>query len=886
MDAKPPEPRDRFEELKQHIATALSESLRDLLPQLAEDLEAAGERTAYHRDRQAIFTAAAMLRIDADTRTRRAREAIIDRAERVRDALVAGTADRTDLRLLEDDELDGQILVADLAAQLRQAAGPAYPSFDRRAATVCGRDWPNDDLNPVGARALAWSAYAGVRDVVQTAAARASVRASLRARLPALLAALVVKTDAWLAKEGVGPFQEPPAEAVPPAVIAVAPPEDPARLTRDDSAARDAAASVDAGSARPAAAPSETGGGSASTDPAAPSSDPGRTGAPARGGSAPLPEHDRRQSDRDPGPQLGTSEQAEDRTPARDAVPETTADAAEPRASQAAAVAMHSAETLASSPFSGHTAPVRLSVLPTLQPVVEIERDAVAFAHTIDVVPYSRDARRAFFGNVRGRVAEAGGTPAQLATVDVVAAMFDYVVDDRRLPEAAKPLMWRMQQPAVALSLLDPGYLADDPRSLRRLVENFGAISTAFGDEVVRGNELYKRLETVVRAVEIVASVLQTRSAVMSRQVEQEYHRASRSVTQLIDRVINERNQLEAAPGRRNRRDYGRRPGREQEREVTERLTRMLADRMGRHLVPDSVREFLQNVWLRHLRTALLRDGEESAEFKLALQVVDDLLWSLDGGAKRQSRRELAQRIPPLIRLLTHGLREIGAKDEEFKSFFDELFLVHLRKMQPAGRGSTTTRLEDSRSTTTRSSATGRNTGFGAQVAEAVDVPVLDMPLPEPEPGTTRAARGEASVGPDSRTGDPARNIAGQSAKPDVPARPAPAVAADSGPDSPEKKLLEVLNSLDLQDLPAHPEFADLTPAEVLQQLTRGDWLQLASRSGELGFAKVAWINSRRTVVLMVRSMDRRALSMRFGDLRDRLQQGTARLVKSSRPGP
>src|SRR5690606_41482027 len=139
---------------------------------------------------------------------------------------------------------------------------------------------------------------------------------------------------------------------------------------------------------------------------------------------------------------------------------------------------------------------------------------------------------------------------------------------------------------------------------------------------------------------------------------------------------------LEETPGRRNRRDYARRPSREREEEVTGQLHAMLAERLRKHPAPESVRDFLMNVWLRHLRTAALRDGEESAEFQVSMRVVDDLLWSLDESGERHSRRELAQRIPPLIRLMTQGVREIGAKDEEFKSFFDELFLIHLRRMQ------------------------------------------------------------------------------------------------------------------------------------------------------------------------------------------------------------
>lgn len=50
----------------------------------------------------------------------------------------------------------------------------------------------------------------------------------------------------------------------------------------------------------------------------------------------------------------------------------------------------------------------------------------------------------------------------------------------------------------------------------------------------------------MVRAVEIVAGALQTRSAVMARQVEHEYTRAARNVTQLIERLVRERSDLES----------------------------------------------------------------------------------------------------------------------------------------------------------------------------------------------------------------------------------------------------------------------------------------------------------------------------------------------------
>ncbi len=558
------------------------------------------------------------------------------------------------------------------------------------------------------------------------------------------------------------------------------------------------------------------------------------------------------------------------------------------RAIDASAQAADSARVLGSSPLAAADDQPNLGAVATLQPVVELEADAVAFAHSIGVPPYSREARAGFFSNLRSRLREAGVSSAQLAAVDLVAAMFDYVVDDRRLPEAAKPLIWRLQQPSVALSLMDPAYLGDEPRSLRRLVENVGAIVNAFADDLTRGSELYRRLETVVRAVEIVAGALQTRSAVMARQVQHEYSRAARNVTQLIERVVHERSSLESAPGRRNRRDYRNRPDRGREQEVTERLSQILDERLARHDVPESVREFVLNVWLRHLRTAVLRDGEESSEFKVSLQTVDDLLWSLDRTKERQSRRELAQKIPPLIRLLTQGLRAIGAKDEEFKPFFDELFLIHLRKMQRRARSGDNGASALAATTTIGESAT---TGFGPTTrtrtrtgpGPATGGGFFDAPEDGSEPAAPRA--------PDLAGRPPASERPAWQVERRAPAPPS-GPAPSAGPAGPpgesgeepgggtDRKLLEVLSSIDLNDLPAHPEPLRWDPEQAFGTLNRGHWLRLVGRDGIPVYVKVAWINARRTVVLMVRHPDRRALSMRASELLERFAQGRAARIR------
>ena len=584
------------------------------------------------------------------------------------------------------------------------------------------------------------------------------------------------------------------------------------------------------------------------------------------------------------------------------------------------------------SPLAQQDEPAKLRIVPVLQPVADIERDAIAFAHEAGVIPYSRDARRAFFGSVQQRMRSGTASSAQLATVEVVGAMFDYVVDDRRLPEGAKPLLWRLQQPSVALALLDPGYLSNEPRSLRRLIENFGAIANAYSDEMASGGDLHRRLDTVVRAVEIVASALQTRSAVISQHVDREYGRAVRSVTQLVERVVNERTALESMPVQQNRRDYRRRPDRQREQQVSDRLRAMLDERLAKHDVADSVKDFVRNVWLRHLRTAVLRDGEDSNEFKVALEVVDDLLWSLESGKAGQSRRTLAQKIPPLIRVLTTGLKEIGARDEDHKSFFDELFLVHLRKMRRGGQSTLMTDsdgkpLSDLTALTVMPVLSDEilvddkavapplpaSTSSPAPASTSAPAPSAAMTVPAFVPGSAASPNLLVAAEPPTESGrkkgarvlnprapssarakavgkrpvlasnttlaGPVSKQAG-SAPVEQATSTASATKMSAGePKSPEHRLLEVLNSLEVNDPPSQLARNELPHERVLATINRGDWLSYQSADNARALAKVAWVNVRRTVVLLVRYPDRRALSLRMEELKTRLQEDRAFLV-------
>jgi hypothetical protein len=110
------------------------------------------------------------------------------------------------------------------------------------------------------------------------------------------------------------------------------------------------------------------------------------------------------------------------------------------------------------------------------------------------------------------------------------------------------------------------------------------------------------------------------------------------------------------------------------------------------------------------------------------------------------------------------------------------------------------------------------------------------------------------------------------------PRRPPEGSAPGEGR-SGDQRLLTVLSTLDIGDFPTDPQRLRLDPDDALARLRRGDWLELIGRDGLPQEVKVAWINARRTVVLLVRRPDRRALSLRAEELKLRFAQHKAALI-------
>ncbi|MBL8525926.1 MAG: DUF1631 family protein, partial [Betaproteobacteria bacterium] len=72
--------------------------------------------------------------------------------------------------------------------------------------------------------------------------------------------------------------------------------------------------------------------------------------------------------------------------------------------------------------------------------------------------------------DIRAHGAAQGSSPIDVMTIDIVAMLFDYVFEDKLIPDAVKGLLARLQIPALKVAILDKSFFSRKNHPTRRLL--------------------------------------------------------------------------------------------------------------------------------------------------------------------------------------------------------------------------------------------------------------------------------------------------------------------------------------------------------------------------------------------------------------------------------
>ena len=97
------------------------------------------------------------------------------------------------------------IAAGDLGKRIREAAGAPYNEYVGRVATLTGRNWPVEDVQPLGTRTVAYAVCSSVRDLAESPSTKGRLRIALAKHLIQPCATVLADANAFLIEQGIEP---------------------------------------------------------------------------------------------------------------------------------------------------------------------------------------------------------------------------------------------------------------------------------------------------------------------------------------------------------------------------------------------------------------------------------------------------------------------------------------------------------------------------------------------------------------------------------------------------------------------------------------------------------------------------------------------------------
>jgi hypothetical protein len=421
-------------------------------------------------------------------------------------------------------------------------------------------------------------------------------------------------------------------------------------------------------------------------------------------------------------------------------------------------------------------------------------------------------------------------------TIDIVAMLFDYVFDDRDIPDNIKALIARLQIPVLKVAILDKSFFSKKSHPARRLLDTLAEASVCFAGQASKSDPLYREIAATVNRVhdefetdiQLIADALAAFENFLK-----EREKAAEELIEQSARAMHEREKSEMARLIAND---------EAERRAS------LSD------LPVPVAAMLRGPWARVLARVYMREGGRGESFQSMIECADDLIWSVEPKFDATQRKQLVGMLPALLKRLQAGLELAEIDSLETKEFFSALVDCHAAAMKAGLRGESVQTLLNGSPTTMQATPLfvklvaeeklredefkrARRTGVARIQFTDRGVEIEEINARQPQSvGVTPAADVVATASNSSN------------------------VAADvSGDDEP----------------------ADAVSAEV-SNLKRGAWVEFVQAGGEKIRAKLSWISPLKGVFLFTSPGVNEALSVSPDALQRQLRLGEARLIEES----
>ncbi len=238
--------------------------------------------------------------------------------------------------------------------------------------------------------------------------------------------------------------------------------------------------------------------------------------------------------------------------------------------------------------------------------------------------------------------------------IDLIGMLFEYMLNDPVLPNAAKALLSHLHTPYLKVALIDRRLLVDSRHPARHLLDEMVEAGSLWVDETSPTRGIFPLMQ------QTVDRVLQefTDDIGLFEELVESFKEGMQEQQRRADTV--EHRTQEAARGR------------EKLHLSKQRASRQVQVLLGRHPIPPALAQFLSTTWTDRLVFILLRehDGEDSASWRDAVVLAERLVGLFDPALAETDRRQQIAQIP---RLRTEVLGQVERMGSYSRTTVDAL---------------------------------------------------------------------------------------------------------------------------------------------------------------------------------------------------------------------
>lgn len=303
--------------------------------------------------------------------------------------------------------------------------------------------------------------------------------------------------------------------------------------------------------------------------------------------------------------------------------------------------------------------------------IVEQSQPVRGYAGSNSVVEdYSAAGMARVAGELREQTSELKAkaeTKSEKATIEIVALMFQSILQEERIPPGIRVWFARLQMPVLRVALSEPDFFGTLNHPARLLIDRMGSCVMGFDSSGINGTALETEIKRVVQVIE---QYPETGKRVYQLVYEefQKFLKHFLTGTAATQKVVSVAQQVE------------------QKETLTIQYTIEMRSMLKDMPVRDEIREFLFKVWAEVLAVAAVRKGPQHADTLALKKSSTDLVWAASAKPNRSDRARVIQDLPQLLQRLRAGMGMLGVPLSEqegyVKTISDTLADAFLSKTQ------------------------------------------------------------------------------------------------------------------------------------------------------------------------------------------------------------